>query len=107
MRTDRISISQFLFKRSARMGMNTADALTYLYLSLGTILIFGPVIWLVFSSFKTQAGLVKYPPPLLPYQQVHVQVEGYDEPLPLFNVTMDDGIVREWRKRAASELKRT
>ncbi len=95
MRTDRISISQFLFKRSARMGMNTADALTYLYLSLGTILIFGPVIWLVFSSFKTQAGLVKYPPPLLPYQQVHVQVEGYDEPLPLFNVTMDDGIVRE------------
>ena len=95
MQRDRISISQFLFKRSARRGMNTTDVLTYAYLTLGTILMFGPVIWLVFSSFKTRAGLVKYPPPLLPYQQVHVEVEGFDEALPLFKVTLDDGSVRE------------
>ena len=95
MQTDRISISQFLLKRSGGKGINTADALTYLYLTLGTILMFGPVLWLVASSFKTQAGLVKYPPPLLPYQQVQVDVEGFDEPLPLYTVAMEDGGSRE------------
>ena len=95
MRADGISISQFLLKRSGRARIDTSDVLTYLYLTVGTFLMFGPVLWLVFSSFKTQAGLVKYPPPLLPYQQVQVEVEGYDKPLPLFMVTLDDGEVRE------------
>ena len=95
MSADKISISQFLSLRSGGKRVNTADALTYLYLTFGTILMFGPVLWLVASSFKTQAGLVKYPPPLLPYQQVQVEVEGFDKPLPLFTVTMDDGSVRE------------
>ncbi|MCE2470993.1 MAG: carbohydrate ABC transporter permease [Anaerolineae bacterium] len=95
MQADRISLGQFLSLRSGGKRVNTADALTYLYLTIGTILMFGPVLWLVASSFKTQAGLVKYPPPLLPYQQVQVEVEGYDEPLPLFAVTQEDGSARE------------
>ena len=57
MAADRISISQFLLKRSGGPRLNTSDILTYLYLTVGTILMFGPVLWLVFSSFKTQAGL--------------------------------------------------
>ena len=95
MQPDRISISRFMSLRSGGKRLNTADALTYLYLTVGTILMFGPVLWLVASSFKTQAGLVKYPPPLLPYQQVEVEVEGFDKPLPLFVVTMEDGSKRE------------
>ncbi len=95
MSADRINVSQFLSLRSGGKRLNSADALTYLYLSIGTILMFGPVLWLVASSFKTQAGLVKYPPPLLPYQQVQVEVDGFDDALPLFTVTMDDGSLRE------------
>ena len=95
MQADRISAGQFLSLRSGGKRVNTADALTYLYLTIGTILMFGPVLWLVASSFKTQAGLVKYPPPLLPYQQVQVEVEGYDDPLPLFTVLGEDGSARE------------
>ncbi len=95
MQADRLSPGQFLSLRSGGKRVNTADALTYLYLTIGTILMFGPVLWLVASSFKTQAGLVKYPPPLLPYQQVQVEVEGYDKPLPLFTVTGEDGSARE------------
>lgn len=95
MSAERISVSQFLSLRSGGKRLNSADALTYLYLTLGTVLMFGPVLWLVASSFKTQAGLVKYPPPLLPYQQVQVDVEGFDEPLPLYSVTMEDGGSRE------------
>lgn len=92
---DRSSISSFLFRRSGGKRLDLSDALTYLYLTFGTILMFGPVLWLVASSFKTQAGLVKYPPPLLPYQQVQVEVEGYEKTLPLFTVTMEDGALRE------------
>ena len=95
MQADRISIGQFLSRRSGGKRVNTADALTYLYLTVGTILMFGPVLWLVASSFKTQAGLVKYPPPLLPYQQVQVDVEGFDKPLPLYTVIGEDGTVSE------------
>ena len=95
MQADKISLGQFLSLRSGGVRVNTADALTYLYLTIGTILMFGPVLWLVASSFKTQAGLVKYPPPLLPYQQVQVEVEGFDKPLPLFSVAGEDGSVRE------------
>ena len=46
------------------------------------------------SSFKTTRELVHFPPRLLPYRQQTVQVEGYPEPLPLFDVTMPDGSVR-------------
>ncbi len=95
MQVDKISLGQFLSLRSGGKRFNTADALTYLYLTIGTILMFGPVLWLVASSFKTQAGLLKYPPPLLPYQQVQVEVDGFDEPLPLFSVTGEDGSARE------------
>jgi ABC-type glycerol-3-phosphate transport system permease component len=38
---------------------------------------FLPVLWLVLSSFKTQAGLLRFPPDLLPYDQQTVTVEGY------------------------------
>jgi alpha-1,4-digalacturonate transport system permease protein len=56
---------------------------------------FGPVIWLVLSSFKTQAEIVTFPPRLLPYRQETVVVEGYEDPLPLFEVTFEDGSTAE------------
>jgi alpha-1,4-digalacturonate transport system permease protein len=56
---------------------------------------FGPVVWLIFSSFKTQAEIVKFPPRLLPYRQETVVVEGYDEPLPLYLVTLENGSTAE------------
>jgi alpha-1,4-digalacturonate transport system permease protein len=52
---------------------------------------FGPILWLILSSFKTSAEVVKFPPRLLPYRQETVVVDGYEEPLPLFTVTLEDG----------------
>jgi alpha-1,4-digalacturonate transport system permease protein len=52
---------------------------------------FGPVLWLVLSSFKTSAEVVKFPPRIWPYRQETVKVEGHDEPLPLYEVTLEDG----------------
>ena len=54
---------------------------------------FGPVLWLGLSSFKTAAGLTEYPPTFLPLAQLEVVVEGYKKPLLLYNVKMEDGSV--------------
>jgi alpha-1,4-digalacturonate transport system permease protein len=85
------TILDFLTRTRGRSRLHITDMLTYLYLTLGVIVMFGPVIWLVLSSFKTSAEVVKFPPRLWPYRQETVQVEGYDEPLPLYEVTLEDG----------------
>ena len=85
----------FLLRRRDPRRRHWTDVFTWAYLGLGVLLMFGPVVWLVLSSFKTQAGLVEFPPTFLPLAQIEVPVEGYDEPLPLFRVTMEGGEVRE------------
>lgn len=87
------TVTTFVTRTRGRTKLHITDILTYLYLLLGTVLMFGPVMWLVLSSFKTSAEVVKFPPRLLPIRQETVVVEGYDEPLPLFEVTLEDGSV--------------
>jgi alpha-1,4-digalacturonate transport system permease protein len=85
------NVYSFLGRTRGRGRMDITDILAYIYLFLGIILMFGPVVWLVMSSFKTQAALIEFPPKFLPYAQQTVEVEGYDEPLPLYTVTLEDG----------------
>ena len=88
------SVGDYLTRTRGRNRLHLTDVLTYLYLTFGTLLMFVPVLWLVISSFKTQAGLLQFPPDLLPYAQQTVTVEGYDQPLPLYDVTLEDGTVQ-------------
>jgi alpha-1,4-digalacturonate transport system permease protein len=53
---------------------------------VGLFTMFAPVVWLVMSSFKTEAALGQFPPTFLPYAQKTVAVPGHDKPLPLFRV---------------------
>jgi alpha-1,4-digalacturonate transport system permease protein len=85
---------EFLTRTKGRKRLDTADVLTYVYLAFGTLIMFVPIVWLVLSSFKTPAALVKFPPDMLPFDVQTMQVEGFDEPLPLYDVTMEDGTVR-------------
>jgi alpha-1,4-digalacturonate transport system permease protein len=85
------SVLTFLTRTRGRGRLDFTDILTYFYMTLGTIVMFGPVLWLVLSSFKTSAEVVKFPPRLWPYRQETAVVEGYDEPLPLFQVQLEDG----------------
>jgi alpha-1,4-digalacturonate transport system permease protein len=89
-----MSVAEFVKRRRGRRWHWT-DVAAYGYLVLGVVLMFGPVLWLVLSSFKTQAALLEFPPSFLPMTQAEVTVPGQDKPLPLFKVTMDDGSVRE------------
>ena len=83
----------FLTRTRGKNKLHITDMITYLYMGLSVLIMFGPVLWLVLSSFKTSAEVVKFPPRLLPYRQETVVVEGYEEPLPLYEVTMEDGSV--------------
>ena len=67
------------------------DYFSYFYLFLGVFLMFGPIIWLGLSSVKTLAGIQEYPPTILPLSQIQVEVDGYEKPLSLYNVTLEDG----------------
>ena len=69
--------------------------LTYAYLLLGVVVMFGPVLWLVMASFKSYGDIQRFPPRFLPYHQEMAAVDGYDEPLPLYNVTTEDGATRQ------------
>ena len=84
-----------------RGGRDWTDWLAYAYLVLGVVLMFGPVVWLVLSSFKSAAALTEFPPRLLPYGQATVTVPGHADPLPLFNAQLPDG-----QKRELAELRR-
>ena len=71
------------------------DYFSYFYLFLGVFLMFGPIIWLGLSSVKTLAGIQEYPPTILPLSQIQVEVDGYEKPLSLYNVTLEDGSTTE------------
>ena len=86
---------RWLTRTRGRGRMDLTDWLSYGYLLLGVFLMFGPVLWVALSSFKTDAALEEYPPTLLPVGQVTVAVEGHDAPLPVFRVTAGEHVGRE------------
>jgi alpha-1,4-digalacturonate transport system permease protein len=85
------TLKEFLTRRRGGQRLHFTDVVAYFYLLLGIVVMFGPVAWLVLSSFKTAAEVIQFPPRLLPWRQETVVVEGYEEPLPLFEVTLEDG----------------
>ncbi|WP_309082905.1 carbohydrate ABC transporter permease [Chelativorans sp.] len=88
------SVLRFLTRRRGRIRADWSDWATYIYLFLGVAIMFAPVLWVALSSFKTPANLAEFPPTFLPYATETVTVEGYDEPLPLFEVRTEDGGTR-------------
>jgi alpha-1,4-digalacturonate transport system permease protein len=82
---------RFLSRRRGGRRADWTDWLARAYLALGVIVMFGPVLWLVLSSFKTQAALQEFPPSLLPLGQKEVVVPGQPHPLPVFRVVRPDG----------------
>ncbi len=82
------NVAEFMTRtRSGRGRLDWTDGVSYGYLCLGILIMFGPVIWLVLSSFKTDADLQRFPPRFLPYAQETVMVDGYEDPLPLYEIT--------------------
>jgi alpha-1,4-digalacturonate transport system permease protein len=85
----------FLTNTRGRRSLHWTDWLSYAYLAIGLFLMFGPVLWMVMSSFKTEAALTEFPPRFLPYGQKVVAVPGEEGLKPLYRVKLPDGSVRE------------
>jgi ABC-type glycerol-3-phosphate transport system permease component len=90
-----MSALAFLTRTRGKRSLDWTDWLSYVYLTLGLFLMFGPVLWLVMSSFKTEAALTEFPPSFLPYGPKQVKVPGEDNPKPVYRVKLADGSVRE------------
>ena len=93
--------SAFLLRRRGGSGWHWTDVFTWFWLIAGFFVMFGPAVWLVNSSFKTPAALAEFPPTMLPYVTAERQVEGYDKPLSLFEVTDEAG-----NQRVLAEIRR-
>lgn len=81
----------FLTRRRGGAGWHWTDVVTWVWLVGGVVMMFGPALWLVLSSFKSPAQLAEFPPSALPYVARTAVVEGHDRPLPLFRVAREDG----------------
>ncbi|HMO06305.1 MAG TPA: carbohydrate ABC transporter permease [Paracoccaceae bacterium] len=81
----------FVTRRRGGARWDWTDVVTFLWLGAGLVVVFGPALWLVLSSFKTPAGLAEFPPTILPYEARTAEVQGYDRPLPLYSVTDERG----------------
>ena len=92
------SISHLLksiVKRRYINKMHWTDYFSYFYLCLGVLIMFGPVLWLGLSSFKSESAVMEYPPTVLPLSQKSIKIEGYKKNLLLFKVTLEDGSIKE------------
>ncbi|MDW5316951.1 carbohydrate ABC transporter permease [Rhizobium sp. PL01] len=84
-------VTEFLFRRKGGKGWHWTDIVTWIWLVAGLFVMFGPAVWLTASSFKSPAALAEFPPTILPYVTQKVAVEGYDKPLDLYTVALEDG----------------
>lgn len=96
-------VLSFLTATRGKGRLHWTDWVSYGYLIFGIFLMFGPVVWLVLSSFKSANELDRFPPRFLPYAQETVEIEGFDEPLLAFTVIDGDltGEVVGQTRRAA------
>ena len=65
----------FLTRRRGGKGWHWTDVVTFGWLALSLVMIFGPALWLLLSSFKTPAQLAEFPPTILPYAAQTATVE--------------------------------
>ncbi|KAA3642149.1 MAG: carbohydrate ABC transporter permease [Chloroflexi bacterium] len=73
------------------MRLNTLLKNTVVYIVLGLfagVMVF-PFLVMLFTSLKVVEDTYNFPPRLLPRQQITMQVDGFEEPLPLYYVDQD------------------
>ncbi len=63
--------------------------LLYFVLTFFALVMLFPFLYMLTTSFKTPADTFRYPPRMMPRNAVTVAVEGYEKPLPLYQVDVD------------------
>lgn len=81
--------------KSYRLIRFLSNFFVYFILTFFAFIMLFPFFYMLATSFKIPADTFRYPPRMLPRDPSTVQVEGYDEPLPLYFVEID-GIRKEY-----------
>jgi multiple sugar transport system permease protein len=84
-------------RRSEKQSRKIRDLLTST-ISHGLIIFVGmffavPFFWMILTAFKSDQDVFHSPPRWLPYDNVRVDVNG--EQLPLYNVKIEDGTIKQ------------
>ena len=69
-----------------RIGIFLRNLLLYFTLTIFALAMLFPFLVMVFTSFKEANDTYRYPPKLLPRAPITLDVDGFDEPLPVYYV---------------------
>ena len=86
-----MSLLRALTRTRDNRTMHITDWLTYGFLLLGVVLMFGPALWLAASSLKTKSALQEFPPSFLPMGQKEVRLADKPDGLPVYLVPIGAG----------------
>ncbi len=75
-----------MLKSSYRLTNFLAASATYTILTVFALIMLFPFAFMMATSLKEPKDTFRYPPKLLPRSAITTQVEGFDEPLPLYYV---------------------
>lgn len=76
-------------KKSYRLKRYLGNFAIYAILIFFAFIMLFPFLYMLSTSFKLPADTFRYPPRMLPRDPSTIQVEGFDDPLPLYYVTID------------------
>lgn len=69
-----------------RIGIFLRNLLLYITLTFFAFVMLFPFLVMLFTSLKEAGDTYRFPPKLLPREPITLNVEGYDEPLPVYKV---------------------
>jgi len=81
-----MSLLRALTRTRDQRTMHITDWLTYGFLLVGVVLMFGPALWLAASSLKTKSALQEFPPSFLPMGQKEIRLADRLDGLPVYLV---------------------
>lgn len=69
-----------------RIGIFVRNLLLYILLAFFAFVMLFPFLVMLFTSFKEANDTYRFPPKLLPRAPITMEIEGFDEPLPVYYV---------------------
>jgi multiple sugar transport system permease protein len=72
--------------KSQRFRTRVGNAIIYIILTIFALVMLFPFFFMFFTSFKEPKDTFRSPPRMLPREPISTMVEGYEEPLPLYNI---------------------
>jgi multiple sugar transport system permease protein len=83
-------------KSSYRFFSLLSKLLVYAILILFAYIMLFPFFFMFSTSLKYQKDTFRYPPRLIPMQQDTIEVQGFEQPLPLYYIELADGSQAEY-----------